>query len=142
MVYLVPPDIDRGIFQPFGSDRVLEYVADTIPIKRIHEAYESILDATSIYIYEEQRKLFMNKGIKAVTTYPSGSYVLVSYPSRPPSKLADRWMGPFMVVSRVKNTYTVRDLTSDVLHTYDVTRLKQFVVSEEKRIRSILRLEI
>ena len=84
-----------------------------------------------LYIYEEQRKLFMNKGIKAVTTYPSGSYVLVSYPSRPPSKLADRWMGPFMVVSRVKNTYTVRDLTSDVLHTYDVTRLKQFVVSEE-----------
>ena len=130
LVYITPPDIDRGIFQPFGSDKVLEFVAGTIPIKRIQEAYETILDATSLYIYDEQCKILDTQGIKEITSYPSGSYVLVSYPSRPPSKLADRWMGPFMVVSNTKNTYTVRDLTSDVLHTHDVTRLKRFVVND------------
>ena len=133
LVYALPPDMDRGIFEPFGSEKLLNYVAETIPMQRIREAYEHILDATSWYIYEEQQKILSKqKGdTTELTNYPIGSYVLVSYPARPPSKLADRWMGPFSVVSKDKNTYTIRDLTSDKCHTRDISRLKRFVVDTD-----------
>ena len=130
LVYAMPPDMDRGIFEPFGSEKLLNYVAATIPMQRIREAYEHILDATSWYIYNEQKKILAKRGLdkRELTSYPIGSYVLVSYPARAPSKLADRWNGPFRVISKVKNTYTLSDLTSDKLYTRDISRLKQFVV--------------
>ena len=36
-----------------------------------------------------------------------------------------------MIMSRAKNTYTIRDLTSDVLHERDVSRLKPFLVGPD-----------
>ena len=65
------------------------------------------------------------------TEFEVGSYVLVKYPSRPPSKLHCRWSGPFEVMSRDRNNVLVRDLTSDVRHEYDATRLRPFLLSVE-----------
>ena len=129
LVYVVPPDIDRGIFEPFGSERIFTYAANTIPMARIQKAYEAILDATSLHVFNEQERLIRMNQIEEPTEYSVGSYVLVSYTSRPPSKLADRWMGPYMVVSREGNNYTIRDLTSNICHVRDISRLKQFHVA-------------
>ena len=129
LVYAMPPDMDRGIFTPFGSERILSTVITTIPIKRIQQAYEAILDATAIHMLTEQELLHKNDNYVDVSDYPKDSYVLVSYPTRPSSKLADRWMGPFQVVSRDSNNITVKDLTSDVCYTYDIERLRHFHVA-------------
>ena len=131
LVYVVPPDIDRGIFEPFGSERVLTYAATTVPIQRIQKTYEAILDVTAMHVYNEQERLAKILKVTEPTEYPIGAYVLVSYPARPPSKLADRWMGPYQVVSHDQNNYTIRDLTSNVCQVRDISRLKQFLVAPE-----------
>lgn len=60
------------------------------------------------------------------TTFRAGDFVLASYPSRKPTKLAPPWRGPFMVVDKVKaNTYRIQHLNEkgrvEVLH---VSRLR------------------
>ena len=55
------------------------------------------------------------------------SYAMVTV--RPPSKSADRLMGPFQVVSTERNNVTVKDLTADNYHTYDISRLRHFIVA-------------
>jgi hypothetical protein len=57
-----------------------------------------------------------------------GSYVLMSYLSRPPSKLHCRWEGPFEVMNRERNNVELRDLTNDAIRVVDVSRLRQFFV--------------
>jgi hypothetical protein len=47
------------------------------------------------------------------TTFQVGDYVLVSYPNRPPSKLAPRWRGPMVIVEQIgSNSYSCQDLTT------------------------------
>ena len=38
-------------------------------------------------------------------------------------------MGPFQVVSRERNNITVKDLTSDICSTYDISRVRHFYVA-------------
>ena len=72
-----------------------------------------------------------------VRAFETGTYVLMSYLVRPPSKLHCRWEGPFEVMSRQKNTVILRDLTSDVRREVDVSRLRPFVVAPGVDVKAL-----
>ena len=88
-----------------------------------------MLDATSLHILEEQARVAARYDGVTPTEFPPGSYVLVSYPARAPSKLHCRWAGPYEVIMRVRNNVTVRDLTNGAREEFDVSRLRPFLVS-------------
>ena len=58
-----------------------------------------------------------------------GSYVLMSYLVRPPSKLAARWAGPYRIKGKEGNNVTLEDLTGGAEKQVDVSRLKHFIVA-------------
>jgi hypothetical protein len=63
--------------------------------------------------------------------FRAGDFVLASYPSNKPDKLAPRWRGPLLVVEKVKtNTFRVQHLNdtsrTELLH---ITRLKPYNAS-------------
>jgi transposase InsO family protein len=62
----------------------------------------------------------------ARTEFPIGSYVLLTYPTEPPTRLHPRKRGPFEVIKFNNNDYTLRDLVSNKELTVHVTRLSPF----------------
>lgn len=66
-----------------------------------------------------------------VTQYENGTFVLASYPNtglgrRPPTKLHPRLRGPYQVVNRNNDTYTVRNLLTDKLEDFHATSLHPY----------------
>jgi hypothetical protein len=116
------------MFAPFRES--IEAPVLNSPYARSLEAgYEKLLDATSEFILAEQDKVRSQHNGKEDTIFEVGSLVLVSYLVRPPTKLHCIWGGPFEVMSRIRNNVIVRDLTSDALHEYDVSRLRSFLLA-------------
>jgi hypothetical protein len=128
LIHWAPTDLDRGLFDPFDMYVPMPPL-QTEYVTALEEAYEHLLDATSEHILQEQSKVAARFEGIVPTEFPPGSYVLVSYPVRPPSKLHCRWRGPYEVMSRDRNNVIVRDLTSDDRSEFDVSRLRVFLVA-------------
>lgn len=128
LMHWAPTDLDRGMFDPFGMELPIPPL-QTEYVTALEKAYGEILDATSLHILHEQEMVAARYVGTIPTEFPPGSFVLVSYTSRAPSKLHCRWQGPFEVMSRERNNVIVRDLTSDNRHEFDVSRLRVFLVS-------------
>jgi hypothetical protein len=82
---------------------------------------------------EHQQALIAERTAKNVdeslrNTYQEGDLVLVRYPDgqRPPNKLATPWMGPYEVISHVKNDVEARHVILGHIKTFFVDRLKIF----------------
>ena len=71
------------------------------------------MDETSAHILAEQDKVAQRYEGVVPTEFKIGSFVLVSYLVRPPSKLHCRWGGPYQVMARDRNNVIVRDMTND-----------------------------
>jgi hypothetical protein len=61
----------------------------------LQQAYERMLDETSVYAIAEQDRLQEVHARLVPTDFSVGGHVLMSYLVRPPSKLAARWAGPY-----------------------------------------------
>jgi hypothetical protein len=126
LVYFTPPDLDRGIFEPF---RVHE---ETVPIttsymRDLQTAQERMLDATSLMLWETQDAARRVSTEPEPTEFLIGSYVCLRYPTRPPSKLHDRLAGPFQITDIKGNLYIMRDLTCNRMVERDVSFLVPFI---------------
>ena len=126
LVYLNPPDLDRGLFEPF---RVHE---ETLPVtteymQHLVRAQEIMLDMSSMMLWKQQEKLRANMSEPEPSEFPVGSYVLLTYPTRPDSKLSDRLAGPYQVKNRQGNLMTLQDLTCERTLERDVERLVPFL---------------
>jgi hypothetical protein len=127
LIHWAPTNLDRGLFTPIDEPKVVPPLSEDYVVQ-LQVAYERLLDETSAYILEEQEKL-QKKYLGTVPTgFPVGSYALMSYLTRPPSKLNARWSGPYRVVSRQANNVVLEDLTGGRTKTVDVSRLKPFLV--------------
>ena len=67
-------------------------------------------------------------------TFNPGDYVTVTYPERRPSKERAKVMGPFIIIFRNKETYTVLDMITDKEHQYHVSRLRIYSPSDYHNI--------
>jgi hypothetical protein len=79
----------------------------------------------------------LNKEIDELTVFPINSYVLLSYPTRPPNKLATQLAGPFRVVSSVGANYEILDLISNKIKNVHISRLKPFYFEKQNNPRLI-----
>jgi hypothetical protein len=134
LMFLCPPDLNRGLFKPRPVDDDAEdelaVPLNSSTVQTVRDSYELMLDITVDYVLAEQKELKESYKVapEDSTDFPVGSYVLWEVLVRPSNKLMYRWRGPYEVVSRVVNVFTIRDLTDDSLKEVDVTRLKPFFV--------------
>ena len=136
LLHWAPTDLDRGLFTPFGE------ALDIPPLKTEHmlqvqQAYERLLDETSIFVISEQERMLEQYTETVPTDFEVGGYVLMSYLVRPPSKLAARWAGPFRIVAKDGNNVTLEDLTGGPTKTVDVSRLKHFVLAPGVDVQAV-----
>ena len=136
LLHWAPTDLDRGLFAPF-EDRAVVPPLKSDFVRALESGYERLLDTSSLHILQEQDKVRARYGDVEVRAFETGTYVLMSYLVRPPSKLHCRWEGPFEVMSRQKNTVILRDLTSDVRREVDVSRLRPFVVAPGVDVKAL-----
>jgi hypothetical protein len=147
MLYGNAVDLDRGIFLPNtpvdeeGKEvRLSEWAASVLQTQR------DLLDIAA----KRQKKRDHNRLIQdhdtMFTDFPVGSFVLVSYPltgmgRKPPTKLHPRLKGPYQVVNRRKDTFTVRNLLTSDMEDFHVTSLHpyhentQFISPQEVVLR-------
>ena len=111
LVYLVPPSVDRGLFEPFRP-------------------YEEVLPVTTAFMNElrtaEQLKFEEQAGTVNVTEFNPNDLVLMKYPTQVPSKLHDRLAGPYRVLRREGNVVYIQDLTCERVLERDVGSLIPF----------------
>lgn len=137
LLHWAPTDLDRGLFAPFNENTAPIPPLKTEFVKALELGYEQLLDASALHILQEQDVVRARYAVADVREYDVGSYVLVSYLVRPPSKLHCRWEGPFEVMSRTQNTVILRDLTNDARREADVSRLRQFLVEPGADVKEI-----
>jgi hypothetical protein len=69
--------------------------------------------------------------------FPIGSYVTVTYPNRPPSKLHSKLRGPFIVKSITNDAYFCEDLPTGKILTFYADRLRQYVYSDQHALQPL-----
>ena len=136
LIHWAPTDLDHGLFSPIEDPKVIPPLTNDYAM-HLQVAYERLLDETSMHILKEQEGL--REELKGVvpTEFEVGSFVLMSYMVRPPSKLAARWAGPFKITSRKANSVELEDLTGGPSKTVDVSRLKPFLVAPGVDVKAI-----
>jgi len=128
LIHWAPTDLDRGLFEPFHSEAVIPHL-ETGYVLQLQQAYERLLDETALFVVSEQEQLQQQYLDIVPTEFIVGSYVLMSYLVRPPSKLAARWAGPYRIKGKEGNNVTLEDLTGGAEKQVDVSRLKHFIVA-------------
>jgi hypothetical protein len=136
LIHWAPTDLDRGIFSPIEEPKVIPPLSNEY-VSSLQVAYERLLDETSMHILQEQEKARAEFKGAIPTDFPVGSYVLMSYLVRPPSKLSARWAGPYRIVARKANTAELEDLTGGPSKTVDVSRLKPFIVAPGVDVQAV-----
>ena len=122
--------LDRGLlFPPLEapnqpvtlSDHVRDLVHDQLELIKIAQRNQQAEDLFHLASVDPEEH----------TVYPINSYVLASYRSRElgsgaPSKLHMPLRGPFQVVARSGDEYTIQDLLTHKTERYHVTQLRPF----------------
>jgi hypothetical protein len=136
LIHWAPTDLDRGLFAPFQSHTVIPPLS-TFYVKQLQEAYERLLDETSLHVVREQDTLQQQYADAVPTEFLVGGFVLLSYLVRPPSKLSARWAGPYRITQRKGNQATLEDLTGGPEKNVDVSRLKHFLVAPGVNVQAV-----
>lgn len=113
---------DRELIRPSRAGEMVpvdDYVRDMVDV-------QAELVRTSQAHQQQVISAYVERGPKEPTRFESGDLVLVSYPGRPPSKLAPRWRGPMVVIAVEGNHHSCRDLRTGNVLELDVTRLKEY----------------
>jgi Chromo (CHRromatin Organisation MOdifier) domain len=119
-----------------GSVPVSEYLR-VLKTKQL-----ALIQATQEYL-KQQSDIKDGKTdlIVELPNYDIGDYVLLSYPSRPPSKLAGLYRGPLVVTRKLrKDLYEVTDLITNKLSQVHISRMHVLVVPPDATRDDILRL--
>ena len=106
-------------------------------VRQLQEAYERLLDETSLHILAEQTRLQEEYQGVVPTDLAVGTYALMSYVARPPSKLSARWAGPYRIIARQGISAELQDLTGGKNKTVDVSRLKPFFAARGLDIQAV-----
>ena len=103
----------RGLHTPFSGPKPSNEYLD-----QLHALQPLIIQSCQRYHAEQADKNIQSGLNQTLTEFPPGSYVVVTYPERPPHKLAAPLRGPFLVQGTINDglqsseTYIVQDLTT------------------------------
>jgi Chromo (CHRromatin Organisation MOdifier) domain/Integrase zinc binding domain/Integrase core domain len=133
---MIPMDVSIIVTSSDGTVQTSEYL-ETLRMNQLR-----LIQASQKYL-EENAVIREGKG-NVITDYENfdiGDYVLLSYPSRPPSKLAGLYRGPLVIHRRNrKDIYEVRDLITDKVSEVHISRIHALQVPPEATEQDILRL--
>ncbi|NJO65356.1 MAG: hypothetical protein HC836_46870 [Richelia sp. RM2_1_2] len=113
------PDISFDIVSSYDGVVVSDYLVN------LQQVQSELIHATQSYLSTATTA----KDAKLVDLEPIqfGEYVLLSYPSKPPNKLASLYRGPLQVVDkRGNNLYRLLDLISNKVIQVHISRMKKF----------------
>ena len=125
-------DLDRGIYLPNdpvdeeGKEiRLSEWAANMLQTQR------DLLDIAATRQKKRDHMRLIQDHDPQYIDFPVGSFVLVSYPMtsmgrKPPTKLHPRLRGPYQVVNRRLDTYTVRNLLTDTMEDFHSTSIHPY----------------
>jgi hypothetical protein len=101
-----------------------------------------LIQASNNYLNEQAAKRDGKSDlIVEYKNYDIGDYILLSYPSRPPSKLAGLYRGPMMIHRKIrKDLYEVLDLITNKVSQVHHSRIHALVVPPDATPEDILRL--
>jgi len=134
-------NLDKNIFLP-NKPKLNENEPDSISTRKLSEWVGKMLDSQKhiIEIAQESQerlhlKYYNKKSNKIPTNFEIGSYVLINYgEDKPPSKLDQRYKGPYRVVNldnKNKNRVTVQNLVTGKLEDFPNKQLKPFLYDEK-----------
>lgn len=131
-------NLDRGIFMPQSAiplnpdeatPSVRQYLDKLLSAQRviisIAQERQFAADVEHLRLSEEKE----GEEGGQLTEFPINSYVVMRYPAglgnghRPPSKLHTKWQGPFRVVERTGDRYTLQNLVTNKQVTRHVAEL-------------------
>ena len=112
---------NRGLLFPFYDNDSTSTYADYV--QELGAAERELMEKSR----QHQQKVideFLKDAPANPDTFSVGDLVLVSYPQRPPSKLAALWRGPYSVTVAGDRTFTVQDPVTMRSYDVDITRLR------------------
>lgn len=107
------------------------------PNRDLHDHLEQMLEKqrTFIEVAQKTQRDFdthhMSQFDPDFTDYPIESYVLWENPAGSRSKVHAKLQGPYQVVSRIADTYTIQDLVSSKTYDTHISNLRPFNVDHE-----------
>jgi reverse transcriptase-like protein/integrase-like protein/chromodomain-containing protein len=134
--------LDRGLLTAWTAADVVDDALAAVPvsayISQLTSQLEDIAEASRQHQSAHLARRRQADPHAVPRIFVEGDFVLVSYPSRPPSKLSPRWRGPFLILERQNNTYVCQDILTNSTLTFDASRLVQW---EESAVPLALRDE-
>lgn len=114
-----PEDSDADSVESHETSTMEDYIV------RLGDAQKAIVEAARQQ-QEAEIAEYLARTPEDPSEFADGSYVLVSYPDRPPTKLHPAWKGPMLVVEHSLSTYKCQDINDLTHHTFHVSRLKAY----------------
>jgi hypothetical protein len=122
--------LDRGIFLPQLADSEHVEIALSDWADKMFSSQRILLD---IAMHRQERKDLRHMKVAPanVTTYEIGSYVLMDPTihnafGKPSGKFTPRLLGPYLVVNRINDKYSCRNLVDDAVKDFHVTQLRPY----------------
>jgi Chromo (CHRromatin Organisation MOdifier) domain/Integrase zinc binding domain/Integrase core domain len=101
----------------------------------------SLIQTSREYVEKRHRKHDEKIDVSVRPNYDEGDYVLLSYPSRPPSKLSGLYRGPLVIHRRIRDDiYEVMDLITEKIYQVHISRIKALNLSPNIDRLELLRL--
>lgn len=146
MLYGDAITIDRGLLTAWNKKELINnnnnFITSSQYVQQLNQQLDDICSASMSYLAKfyniNNNKNSKNNNIK---NFQVGSYVLVSYPGRTPTKLTPKWRGPMLVIGKDKNTYSLLDILTNKPLEMDISRLSSFVPSSRVSADNKLAME-
>jgi hypothetical protein len=129
------PDVGFDVVTSYDGVVVSDYLKQlqTVQLELIQKSKDH-LEASAIH---RDASVILDPS----TTFQAGDYVLLSYPSRPPSKLSALYRGPMQIVARNRSDlYEVLDLVSNKILKVHLNRLRSLSIPPDTPIDELLRI--
>ena len=111
----------------------------SILLQKLNHNLKTIRNAS--YLHQQKLTTERTKNNLPQNTYQPNDYVLHLYSTSNdlPSKLSPKYSGPFLVLSQTGNDVTCKNLITDVVKIFHVSRLKLFIGNSKQAYSSALR---
>ena len=122
----------RNILQPFPGP--LPMIDSLHQIRQVHI---DLVNRSQIYQARASDKRIAQTVTVPSTIFPVGSFVTVTYPQRPPTKLHSKLRGPFLVQAIDNDKYTCQDLPTGKLLSFYADRLRQYTATDQQALEPL-----
>ena len=122
----------RSILQPFPGPKPM-----VASLQATRASHIDMIHQSQLFQAKHSDARIKATVLRPSTLFPVGSYVTVTYPSRPPSKLHSKLRGPFIVKSIDNDAYFCQDLPTGKILTFYADRLRPYTVSDQHSLQPL-----